>query len=237
MTYVCADLHGYPRLSFLRLLQKAGFSGEDSLFVLGDVIDRGPDGIRLMQWMMAHPNVQLIMGNHESMLLSCAPFFPLLFRTVTDEALSDAALLEDCLGKGMLELMEVWRRNGSSPTLEGLKRLSAEEREDLLDYVRDAPYFEAVECGGREFLLNHAGWGNYEPGKTQYTADEMLWNRPAITDCYYEKAITVFGHTPTAFYGEQYAGRMLRTDTWIDIDTSPKPMLLRLDDLTPIYPD
>lgn len=237
MTYVCSDLHGYPKLGFLRLLQKADFNRDDDLFVLGDVIDRGPDGVRLLQWMMAHPNVQLIMGNHESMMLACAPFFPLLFQTITDEALTDYGLLEDCLQKGMLELTEVWQQNGSKPTLEGLKRLSVEEREDILDYVRDAPYFDAVECAGRQFLLNHAGWGNYSPGKTKYTADEMLWNRPALTDRYYEKAITVFGHTPTEFLDPQSRGKMLVTDTWIDIDTSPRPMLLRLDDLTPFYPD
>ena len=44
MTYATSDLHGYPLDSFLRLLEKAGFSDSDVLYVLGDVIDRNGDG-------------------------------------------------------------------------------------------------------------------------------------------------------------------------------------------------
>ena len=58
---------------------------------------------------------------------------------------------------------------------------------------------------------------------------------------YFARTVTILGHTPTSCYGPEYAGKMLRTDTWIDIDTgavSPggHPMLLRLEDETPFYP-
>ena len=48
MTYVTADLHGYSIDKFKELLALAGFSESDRLIVLGDVIDRGPDGIKLL---------------------------------------------------------------------------------------------------------------------------------------------------------------------------------------------
>lgn len=51
--------------------------------------------------------------------------------------------------------------------------------------------------------------------------------------------MTVFGHTPTIYYGEEYEGKAVVTDTWIDIDTGTScrfsPMLLRLDDLKEFY--
>ena len=40
MLYVTSDLHGYPLDKFQRFLNKAGFSPDDTLYVLGDVIDR-----------------------------------------------------------------------------------------------------------------------------------------------------------------------------------------------------
>ena len=71
MIYVTSDLHGYPLDRFLALLEKAGFDGKDELYILGDVIDRNGDGgIRMLQWIMSMPNVHMLMGNHEAMLLS-----------------------------------------------------------------------------------------------------------------------------------------------------------------------
>ena len=51
MTYVISDLHGYPHERFMKLLEKAGFSDRDFLYILGDVVDRRLSGgscIRIM---------------------------------------------------------------------------------------------------------------------------------------------------------------------------------------------
>lgn len=72
MTYVISDLHGYPLEKFKKLLEKAKFSDDDFLYILGDVIDRNGDGgVEMLCWLFEQPNVQLILGNHEAMLLSC----------------------------------------------------------------------------------------------------------------------------------------------------------------------
>lgn len=44
MTYVISDLHGYPLKNFQQLLDKAAFSQTDTLYILGDIIDRNGDG-------------------------------------------------------------------------------------------------------------------------------------------------------------------------------------------------
>lgn len=46
MTYVVSDLHGYPLEHIQRKLTEVGFSSEDKLYVLGDCIDRGSDGLK-----------------------------------------------------------------------------------------------------------------------------------------------------------------------------------------------
>ena len=42
MDYCISDIHGYYGL-FCRLLDKIRFGDKDKLYVLGDIIDKGPD--------------------------------------------------------------------------------------------------------------------------------------------------------------------------------------------------
>lgn len=234
MIYVTSDLHGYPLHDFLQLLDKANFSDSDDLIILGDVIDRNGDGgIAMLRWMLQQANVRMILGNHEAMLLSCR----FLFDTITDKSL--ARFDQEKMG-----LLSTWMMNGAEPTLKALKDLFREDEEtawEIIAYLEDAPLYEIADVPGRKYLLVHAGLGNFSKEKrlTEYTPDELLWTRPDIDQRYFQKTITVFGHTPTEYYGAEYAGRMLKTPTWINIDTGAafgkSPMLLRLEDEKPLY--
>lgn len=70
-------------------------------------------------------------------------------------------------------------------------------------------------------------------------ADDFLWNRPKLSDRYYDDIKTIlklfFGHSPTFMYGKEYSGRILKTDMWINIDVGTgygySPVLLRLDEM------
>ena len=233
MIYVTSDLHGYPLENFLGLLEQADFGEEDFLFVLGDVIDRGSQGAELLQWLAEQPNVQLILGNHEAMLLSCQ----FLFQQVSEESLSE-------LDEEKIRLLNLWMRNGAAPTLAGLRKLLKEQPdvlEGILDYLHDAPLYDTVEAGGRRYVLVHAGLGNFAADKPlwDYEAEELLWERPDLQTEYFKDATVIFGHTPTLFFGEDFRGKAVRTDSWICIDSGAaaggSPMLLRLDDLREFY--
>ena len=241
MIYVTSDIHGYPREDFLRLLEKAGFGEEDTLYVLGDVIDRNGDGgIAMLRWMMRRPNAELLMGNHEAMMLACAPWF----QEITGDEAEDRLNLQQ-LGVEQLRLLYQWIRNGADPTIRSLRALRKENQDeyrDLMDYVRDAPLYRAVSACGRDFLLVHSGMENFSPDRKlpEYAPDELLWHRPDPEERYFRDVTTVLGHTPTGYlFGEE--GRMFVTDTWIDIDTGAAgggaPMLLRLEDLHAFYAD
>lgn len=106
MIYVTSDLHGYSLQKFKSLLDKAGFCDDDFLYVLGDVIDRGENSVELLTWLMNCPNAQLILGNHEKMLLDCA----FLFEEVTNDSL-------DSLSMDKLLNYQRWLANGAKPTL------------------------------------------------------------------------------------------------------------------------
>lgn len=233
MIYVTSDLHGYPIAKFQSLLQQAGFGEDDFLLILGDVIDRGEDGVEYLKWLLQQPNAQLILGNHEAMLLAC----DFLFQEVTEASV-------EALTAEKLQLLSTWQQNGAEPTLRALRKLSKEDPDtlaDILDYLREAPLYELVRAGGGKYLLVHSGLGNFDPEKEleDYDPQDLLWHRPDPAERYFDRITTVLGHTPTGYYGRDYAGRMLQTDTWINIDTGAgsngAPMLLRLDDLTAFY--
>ena len=227
MIYVISDLHGYPHEKFLALLEQAGFGDADFLYILGDVVDRNGDGgVQTLRWLLDQPNVQLILGNHEAMLISCG----FLFREITEENL-------ETLTKEQLELWNTYLMNGGEVTLKAMRSLPAEVRQDIFDYLKDAPLYEAVTAGGRDYLLVQSGIEHFEPEKKlpSYAPDDFLWVHPKITDTYFSDIVTVFGHTPTISYGEGLNGRILKTGTWIDIDVGAsygnEPVLLRLDDM------
>lgn len=232
MIYVTSDLHGYPLEEFKTLLEKVHFSKDDFLYVLGDVIDRGSDGIKILKWLMAQHNAQLILGNHEAMMLAC----DFLFEEIT----------EDSIGKltgSKLNIFSTWVSNSGQVTLNQLSAMRNNEIKYILEYLREAPLYETLTVGKRDFLLTHSGLGSFDKNKkiSDYTKTDLLWNRPNLNARYFDDVIAVFGHTPTVYYGEEYKGRAIVTDTWIDIDTGAglglKPMLLRLDDFKEFYSD
>ncbi len=232
MVYLISDVHGYSFDKILGLLRQAEFGEDDFLYVLGDVIDRGADGVKMLQWMLLQPNVELILGNHEAMLLSCDFIF---------DEVNDAFL--DKLDQEKLSLLQTWQFNGAEPTLKALAALPKPARTDLLAYLRDAPLFDAVSVRGRDYLLTHSGLGHFDAGKkmSDYAADDLLWNRPDPDTRYFDDITVVFGHTPTVMYGQRYAGRIMKTETWINIDTGSgfgyAPALLCLDNMKEYYID
>ncbi len=230
MIYVSSDWHGVSLEHIVKLLDMASFGEDDFLFVLGDVIDRGPHGIALLKWLMVQPNAELLLGNHEAMLLGC----DFLFEEITEESLSR-------LDSQKMQLLFTWQCNGAHETMKALSAETPEMRSDILGYLRDAPLFEEIEAGGKEFVLVHAGFGDYREDKPleDYTPDQLFFTRPALDTKYSEQFMTIFGHTPTEYYGKQYKGKMLQTATWCDIDTGAAggglPMLLCLDTMREYY--
>lgn len=229
MTYVISDLHGYPLEKFKKLLKKAEFSDNDFLYILGDVIDRNGDGgVEMLCWLMEQPNIELILGNHEAMLLSCE----FVFDKITNESI-------DAMTSEKLGILNHYMFNGGDLTLAYLRELSKNSPEtviDIFDYLHDAPLYEAVTAGDNDFFLVHSGIDHFDKNKkiSQYSSEDFLWCRPKLDDAYFDDIITVFGHTPTLHYGNEYRGKIIKTKTWIDIDVGVsagnEPILLRLDD-------
>ena len=65
--YLMSDLHGMYGL-YLRMLETVQFGHNDHLYILGDMIDRGPDGVKILLDVVQRDNVTCLIGNHEHMM-------------------------------------------------------------------------------------------------------------------------------------------------------------------------
>ena len=64
MIYAMSDLHGcYDK--YIKMLEKINFSDSDTLYILGDIVDRGPDGIKILLDIYNRKNVIALRGNHD----------------------------------------------------------------------------------------------------------------------------------------------------------------------------
>lgn len=112
MLYAMSDLHGEYQ-KYLAMLEKIKFNQEDTLYLLGDLVDRGPEPVKILQDIMQRPNVYPLLGNHEVMAIYV---LKQLLVEVTEETISqvDTYLMENIF---------LWQRNGGGVTLEQFQAL------------------------------------------------------------------------------------------------------------------
>lgn len=208
--FVMADIHGEYDM-FIKMLDQIGLKEEDTLYILGDVLDRGPHPIQLLLRLVEMPNVICMLGNHELMAVKCLPF---LIQEITNLSI-------DRLDTEMLDDILTWQCNGSRTTIEEFRALSREMQESVVDYITDFCVYEKLNVNGREYLLVHGGLGNYNPEKEMedYTLDELVWNRAEYGRKYYEDVVLVTGHTPTqTIKGHSNPGFIFRGNNHLAID-------------------
>ena len=167
--YVMSDIHGeYEK--FIEVLEKINLKESDTLYILGDTMDRGPHPMKVLMKMMEMPNVIPIIGNHEVMFMECMPF---LMGEITKESL-------EALDAEILDKILTWQYNGFLPTIKEFRGLDTKKQKDVLDYVGEFTAYEEVTVNRVNYLLVHAGLGNFSPDKKldDYTLDEPTNNLP-----------------------------------------------------------
>ena len=68
-----SDIHGNYN-AYMDMLKKIQFDDDDILYILGDILDRGPNPIQIILDVMKRPNVEVLAGNHCVMALECLSF-------------------------------------------------------------------------------------------------------------------------------------------------------------------
>ncbi|MBE6587723.1 MAG: hypothetical protein E7647_04830 [Ruminococcaceae bacterium] len=202
MVYAMSDLHGcYDK--YVRMLERIGFCDDDTLYILGDVVDRGPDGIKILLDMFDRKNVIPIRGNHDHMA------WKLLKLTVNSENIGD----------DILEITRMWFTDGGIPTYKAFRELRAADKKRLLSYVSTFFYFQEIEVGEKTFFLSHT-----VPEKEKmmdpesFSLLEYIVGEPEYDKVYFEDKYIVTGHTPTSLIDESCDGRIYKKNNHIAID-------------------
>ena len=241
-TYVISDVHG-NKDRFRSVLGKIDLLPEDRLIIPGDMIDRHPHGIELLQQVAGMDNVTMLLGNHEYMMLNAVT--PDTEKLPWKRPPSDLAYYK-------------WFCNGGKCTLDAYRQLSATEQRALRDYLAALPLNLDLSVNGIGYKLVHAApvelyQGRYGRRRSEYPDSTAfaVWHR--FDDFRYipEDYIMIFGHTPTLFYQSDKPLSIWHGDGVIGIDcgsgfpaepTADSPYqgrlaCLRLDDMAEFYSD
>lgn len=251
-TYVISDIHGQLD-AFRAMLEKISFklNGSDALYILGDVVDWGPDSLgtllHIMDLVKTYPFVHMLQGNHEEMLL-------ILLNQIREQ------------GTPREESLAHYFKNRGDVTFQEFNTMiSKEKQEEIHEYLLNLPLFkEGLMAGGRCFYLAHASPFPEEgqtKGKTQ--RHHTLWNRLEKEEDPFsysgakgqeyraKNCFFVYGHSITTRYDSVSSNREVKIfkdleNKKIDIDCGAKVLgaeqgfehrlaCLRLEDLEEFY--
>lgn len=135
-TYVVSDLHGQYGI-FRQGLKAIDLKDDDMLYVIGDVIDRGDDGIKILEYIRRHKNMDLLLGNHEHMMINSV----------------DPDGGEECAGIDT----ELWiYLNGGLNTYTDYLKLTKRSRKRLYNWLCNRYVIRTIEVKGKKFCLTHS---------------------------------------------------------------------------------
>lgn len=170
-TIVVADIHGCAR-TFRRLLSDVvRLKKSDTLYLLGDMIDCGPDSKGVMDTILElqayRYEVRPLRGNHEQMLLTYIqePHYKNIAR---------------------------WLANGGRDTMESYGVTEPEELGELICYLDTLPLYRITDShifvhAGLDFTLDDPLTGE----------EAMLWKRGGdVDESKLRGRVLVSGHTP-----------------------------------------
>ncbi len=193
--YVVSDIHGLKdRYDFM--LKELNLSEEDSLYILGDVIDRGKDGIAILQDIMKHKNMHMIIGNHEYMMLK-------YYRNLESNScdLYDKLVADD-----------LWNQNHNQYTKLAFEKLSHKKQQEILSFIEALPVaYTHINVNGEIYYLVH-GCPHDDLEKEiiyrenclgRLTVESYVWNRIGFSPNYFDDRCVIVGHTPTLFFQNQ----------------------------------
>ncbi len=166
-TFVVGDIHGC--MTSLKLMEEfIGFEKSDTIILLGDYIDRGPDSMGVLDWCIAAKerfNLITLIGNHELMM---------------HDAKEEVA---DYLS---------WIMNGGQDTLRSFGCKLKEIPQKYWDFIYNCELYHETT----NYILVHGGLEPHKTLVDQ-TPESACWIRFRDLKQHQSKKTIICGHTPT----------------------------------------
>ena len=201
--YVIADIHGNYD-GFKELLKTVNYGDNDTLIILGDIVDGGPKTRQCINLALSLPNMTFLKGNHDEWFLKWSLGGPEL---------------------------SIWVDQGGRATLNSYEYNRKKVLKTHIDMIKDAPYYLIKNNilfvhGG---FLPDVPIETQSPDLLTWDRNIISYAKDNIIEGYDKVFI---GHTSTQFYGNTItpirANNLIMCDTgggWtgklslIDIDT------------------
>lgn len=198
-----SDIHG-QWVKYQRMLEAIHFSDCDVLYILGDFVDRGADGVRILLDVMERPNIIPLVGNHDWTMMA-------LFSTRNK--------LIDRIGEQKVKgLFDLWFSDGGLPTYRQFQALTEKQKSDVLNFVNEMRFICEVDIKGEHYFMAHTVPEYDGKPLTDHLAEDFIHGEPSY-DIEYNSEITIItGHTPTELIDPAYANRIWKGNRHIAID-------------------
>jgi serine/threonine protein phosphatase 1 len=189
-----SDIHGCLKTFRALVEEKVQLTTGDTLYLLGDYIDRGPNSKGVIDYILELQGtgyqVKCLTGNHEKMLL---------------DALKDRAK------------RDLFLRNGGKQTMESYGLTFSEILlHPHLKFYNSLKYFIETE----DYILVHAGL-NFRKDNPFLDTDSMLWIRDwynRMDKTKLDGKIIVHGHTPQSVDKIKKLHENMATNQYMNID-------------------
>ncbi|MBQ8815040.1 MAG: metallophosphoesterase [Lachnospiraceae bacterium] len=218
---VVSDIHGH--LDFLvQLLRKVDYSGDDVLVIVGDLVDKGPDSLRTLQYVM-----ELNRKNQVYVTIGNVDLHRVQFLTDTDEEAESrfckyTHLLQQWWGGGLLS--DMFRELGipldklTDETAGEYRALLREHFREEIDFMMSLPV--VLEMGN--YIFVHGGLPTDDlSAVVGQEAEGFLKNDCFLKQEHHFTKYMVVGHWPVCLYhddGEVLAPIFDREKNIISID-------------------
>lgn len=238
-TWVVGDIHGcYTR--FMKLLSMPDIKPDDCIILIGDIIDRGAESYKMIQWAMEHVTedgkYQMICGNHEDNIINdyncCHRRFLKGWCSPSIQSMDDFDISAlDCTYDFVSYMSEA-----------GFNTVASVK--PIVDWFSSLPLYKKVSIKDKQdYIIAHAWYG------PNLNRDDILWYRDinnytnALTNDYIpeHEEILIHGHTPTQFvWNDTNKSDVYFREHSINIDcgcvfAGGKLAAIRLEDKTVIY--
>ena len=254
-TWVVGDIHGCYD-DFMKLLSRKEIGKQDRIILIGDIIDRGPDSYKMLDWAMKNVSktgrFQMVCGNHEDNIINdydrCKRRLENGNHSVlTSYGFSSVHSLED------MDISALACDYDFVSYMEAAGYETVASVKPIVDWFRGLPLYKKVRVRDKNgktkrFVIAHAWY------REDWSRDCIVWYRDVdhrenrFGPDYQGKGneILIHGHTPTQFCwsaaGKKQSSDVFFREKSINIDcgcvfkgASGKLAAIRLEDLKIIY--